>query len=1465
MKNIFFALIAVCFGTTAVQAVNYYVATNGSDISNNGISINSPYQTVQKAASIMVAGDTCFIRGGIYRETVTPAHSGNSSSPITFTNYNNETVVVSGLDVVANIWTPDTGSIYRCTNFMGLGGSNQVFVSGAMAYEARWPNNTGTYTYFSTDHPSANGTRSSNGLTNYFTDGNFPFTNSAELNGAKIWIAPGYQYLCKVLAVRSYNPATKTIGYDSVDTGTGWLPYSYSPFYLFGCKSLLDTTNEWWYDETNQILYLWAPGNADPNTLTVEVKARDLGFVLDNLNNINISGLQLKGCRINARFSNGTILRGLNCQYILNNCSGTGNGEGIYVRGNNCEVSGCEIAYSSHALLNVELSDGCKIINNYLHDGCSVSQSRAFKMMGSRDLVSHNTICDIAGYPLRLDMRAGVFQYNEVYNGNWYQRDCGLMYNNYIDGQNTVIQFNVLHDCLSPSTGQSHAIYFDSGTSDFIIVHNIIYNNKSNGMKFNTGYHDLVYNNTLFNSSRYAIQYASVSSAQNVPTDRVDWPELVNNIATCNNITTNPPPPVEHNPYSSRELDPTVVDPNYVNTNAYDFDLTADSPAVDKGTYVAGVSENYAGLAPDIGAIEYGTSFPKVGHDFLSPPPTNLLVLPDVTVYVHRNLVKNGSFENGISGWVLGDAKTLYTPKQNSSAGDMVFNGYYSARFGPLVDSAWQTVSNLIPNMRYVATAWAKADAGETAQFSVSGFGGGTLSLTGTATKWVPLDIWFTNGPASTTATLQLKKISQNGNYVYMDLCAIKQSPSPLLPIQPNLIFQSNPLITVTNTAQYPVPGGTLVYSLLTAPLGADIDSDGIINWQPDASQVPGTYSFVTVAQDPAFPSLVTSNTFLVTLALSGPLGLTATAVSSSEIDLTWAASSGADSYNVKRSPVSSGPYTNIATGVLMTNYSDAGLAANTTYYYVVSAVASGVESAYSRQALATTFLPPGYITLTNSDPSGKSSFNSATNWSNGTAPLGTNDYYTLGFTLRSPSIGSPAIFAGRSLTVNYGITNLATPGNGLGKFLLKGPANATTIVSNLVLAGGIVAFAAQNTNDIQTLAGGITVSNLPAGETNYIVGGGGSSAAHEMLDVTAPINGSGQLQIGNGTVADSYWLPLSSPAPAAGCIRFSADNFFSGTVTVAVTPLDTTNGLLQLNHTNALNNATLNLAGTAINMVTFTHAANTASFNIGALSGTADEALTDTAGSAVSIRVGGNNADTAYSGALIGTGGSLIKTGAGTLTFTGANTYTGDTAVTGGTLGGTGRVAGTLTVQAGGTLAPGLMDAIGTLTAGGAATVSGAVVMQINRAGSPNSDELAAPSVTINSGAALTVTNSGATLVAGDTFPLFSVPVSGAFSTITLPGGFIWTNKLVVDGTIAVVSAVNTNPTNLIFAVAGNTLTLSWPADRLGWHLQAQTSSLSAGLGTNWVDVPGSELTNQWSAQIQSSNPAVFFRLRLP
>jgi hypothetical protein len=98
------------------------------------------------------------------------------------------------------------------------------------------------------------------------------------------------------------------------------------------------------------------------------------------------------------------------------------------------------------------------------------------------------------------------------------------------------------------------------------------------------------------------------------------------------------------------------------------------------------------------------------------------------------------------------------------------------------------------------------------------------------------------------------------------------------------------------------------------------------------------------------------------TAAPTAPSNLGATAISSSQINLSWTASTAGTgcsiSYSVFRSttngftPSSSNQ---IATGLTATSFSDTGLTASTTYYYLVEGVDSAGSSTQSNQASATT------------------------------------------------------------------------------------------------------------------------------------------------------------------------------------------------------------------------------------------------------------------------------------------------------------------------------------------------------------------------------------------------------------------------------------------------------------------------------------------------------------------------------
>ena len=87
----------------------------------------------------------------------------------------------------------------------------------------------------------------------------------------------------------------------------------------------------------------------------------------------------------------------------------------------------------------------------------------------------------------------------------------------------------------------------------------------------------------------------------------------------------------------------------------------------------------------------------------------------------------------------------------------------------------------------------------------------------------------------------------------------------------------------------------------------------------------------------------------------AAPSGLSATATSSSQINLAWTDNSSNETgFKVERALSASGPWTQIAT-TAAASYPDTGLSSSTTYFYRVRAYGPSGDSAYSNTASATT------------------------------------------------------------------------------------------------------------------------------------------------------------------------------------------------------------------------------------------------------------------------------------------------------------------------------------------------------------------------------------------------------------------------------------------------------------------------------------------------------------------------------
>ena len=575
-------------------------------------------------------------------------------------------MIVSGSDVVNTPWTVDMGNIYKTNIDLPLGGASQLFVSGQAMEEARWPNNVGQpgkeeekLVYFTTARVDAG---SDSGGTNFIIDAELPFTQSSDLVGAYLVSANQYTSFATSRAlISSYDPAARKIG-----APLGRSQVANTSYFVFGNRALLDVEEEWWYDDSTQTLYFYAPGGVDPNTLTVEYKTRRDSFDIRGRNYIVIDGLVTTANRVIGS-SNATI-RNVTATYVMHEPRGAAsysNRQGFYFYGGNNLIENSEFAYSSNNLVDLEGGNNNRLINSYLHHGgYSGETNRMVKVAGIGSIISHNTLSDNAGgYLLRPEIVNGLIQNNHFFNGTWFTKDSGLIYSNYIDAEYTQIRENVFHDHLQEVRGdQNHGVYFDSGTNEYIVANNVFYNFPSgSGLMMNTFSNHLIYNNTFYDT-KYYISSQSPSTAIPDPINQVGA------AVTANNLFAEMLPGDLENMWSSRNLYRGPDDPRYADAPNADFELLAGSAAIDKGVFVSGVTDDFVGYAPDLGALEQGVVPFAFGHDFDNPPPAESLVIPPVSLFEYRNLVENSSFESTVTPeWVLANNASRRVDKETNS------------------------------------------------------------------------------------------------------------------------------------------------------------------------------------------------------------------------------------------------------------------------------------------------------------------------------------------------------------------------------------------------------------------------------------------------------------------------------------------------------------------------------------------------------------------------------------------------------------------------------------------------------------------------------------------------------------------------------------------------------------------------------------------------------------------------------
>ncbi len=673
-------------------AATWHVDLSSTEVTENG-SPTYPFKTIAQASAVMSAGDTCEIHTGIYRETIVPTQNGSSGSPIRYVAYGNEDVVVSGTEVVDN-WQVYTGSIYKATGVsMPLGNKNMVFFNSDAQQLARWPNDLDgdPYTYDAFFAETGAGTYSDSYITHYGIPDYWT-------SGVIFWL--GAHSGCSVQRnITGFDPGTHQLSFTPMPTSV-WPFSNHSPltyenghrgiFFLLNRLEALDAPGEWYYDSAASTLYFYAPGGVDPSTGTVEVAVRDKTIDLTK-NYIQFERLNLFGAYVNMQNNNCSLIdmRMRHCiagliPDINTTGASTAGGAAIDIIGDNNRIERCLLEEGTSNGINISgNASGTIILNNVIRNFDQQGNHCApIRSAGTDALIVSNSISGSARDVTRATGEGTVFSYNEVSDGLKACADGGLFYvtGNSIP-RNVELSYNWFHDAYSPAYAgvKATGIYLDNDTSGYKVHHNVVWDVQWGGLHFNwDAWYNEIYNNTFWNvGAGEAVILSWVPFINGAQTDVRDN-TLINNLSDVRTWWESSPAQDEtlDNVFSNNIQEASspfvsIPDKNFMPVN--------DPDIVDQGVVIAGVTDGYAGAAPDIGAYEYGG--------------TQWIPGPDWTPSYFSWLL-----DGSMPGWIRIDLAEIAGGNVILSFTNGPANGWFELQTKTnLMDAAWTTVQTNLP------------------------------------------------------------------------------------------------------------------------------------------------------------------------------------------------------------------------------------------------------------------------------------------------------------------------------------------------------------------------------------------------------------------------------------------------------------------------------------------------------------------------------------------------------------------------------------------------------------------------------------------------------------------------------------------------------------------------------------------------------------------------------------------------
>lgn len=703
----------------SAAAADYYVAVNGDDTLNTG-GVSDPFKTISKAVAVMGDGDTCYVNGGTYRETV----NFDGKSGLTVKAVDGEQVVLSGLDKVTGSWTNESGNIwYAAVNGMltrsipineGKGDKehlcdtfeSQVYKDDTVQFLARWPNKQSTDYDKLMDkdwHSMTSDECKASVPESFYTEGFSADWTTENLSGAYFWAKVQNEWCSWMAPVTGYNPSTKKMILRSFYTNENdlhfWISTKHNPkikdrgsyfgrIIVLGAKILLDDENEFFTDFENNRIYVYS--TTDPSSKNYEVKTRHTAFILpETASNIIIEGIDVRAATMTIEGQN-CVIKGSTLDFpsygyapYMNNMTTQIPGlTNLKLKGSKNVLRDSTIENCFGGAFEVQGSD------NYIHNclarnvNTMASWHSGFIVSGIRNTVSHSTVYKVgrSGFSIT-DGRNCRVLYNDVSDVGYLTDDLGGLHSSR-DTQNTEIAYNWFHDIQ-----HGNAIYMDNYNNHYIIHHNVIWNTYGLGINHNRpSNHSFIINNTVLENwdggskSGWTGCIGQVFGPWSDGDEGAKQADSTYGSMWFNNLARNGVKTKGNRPYYGfYAQNNSSLSSNKLNSQPFDPTVHKISEGEDKGIYIKGItSEHVKDGKPDMGAYEVTNSAPNAvwtaGHDFENPP-----ALPAFkeAALVYRNLINNGTFYY---------SKKNTAPEEwtySDNAGDSVLVKYYEGYNDP--------------------------------------------------------------------------------------------------------------------------------------------------------------------------------------------------------------------------------------------------------------------------------------------------------------------------------------------------------------------------------------------------------------------------------------------------------------------------------------------------------------------------------------------------------------------------------------------------------------------------------------------------------------------------------------------------------------------------------------------------------------------------------------------------------------